>query len=132
MSLSAVLPVLLFTNLRHVPFMAGIAVTTILMICMSGRFVPAMAMITSSVKARYRGGFMSANSSVQQFSMGLATYASGAIMVKTPQGELRHFPVIGVLSIACTLIGISLSRFLRPAVQEDQLRPAAPVMVEHG
>jgi len=117
MSASAVIPVLIFTNLHHVPFMEGIAVTTILMICMSGRFVPAMAMVTASVKARYRGGFMSANSSVQQFSMGLATYAIGAIMVKTPHGELRHFPVIGLLSILCTLAGISLSRFLRPAVE---------------
>jgi predicted MFS family arabinose efflux permease len=131
MSASAILPVLLFTNLGRVPFWAGIAATTILMICMSGRFVPAMAMITASVKARYRGGFMSANSSVQQFSMGLATYASGVIMVKTPQGELKHFPVIGLLSILCTLAGISLSRYLRPAV-EDKLVPAAPVMVEHG
>ena len=51
-----------------------------------------LAMVTASVKARYRGGFMSANSSVQQFSMGLATYLSGQIMGQTPRGELTHFP----------------------------------------
>jgi predicted MFS family arabinose efflux permease len=129
MSCCATAPILLFTNLPRVPFLAGIAVTTLLMVCMSGRFVPAMAMVTASVKARYRGGFMSANCSVQQFSLGLATYASGQIMGRTPQGELTHFPVIGSLSIFCTLAGISLSRYLRPAV-EDQPAPAVPVWVE--
>ena len=72
------------------------------------------------VKARYRGGFMSANSCVQQFSMGLATYVSGQIMGQTPQGELTHFPLIGLLSLACTFAGISLSRYLKPAVQEKE------------
>jgi predicted MFS family arabinose efflux permease len=131
MSACAVVPIILFTHLHRVPFVTGIGVTTLLMICMSGRFVPAMAMVTASVKARYRGGFMSANSSVQQFSMGLATYVSGLIMGQTARGELTHFPVIGVISILCTLAGISFSRYLRPAV-EDQPVSAAPIMVEHG
>jgi predicted MFS family arabinose efflux permease len=122
MSSCATVPILLFTNLHHVPFFTGIAVTTLFMVCMSGRSVPAMAMITASVKARYRGGFMSANSSVQQFSMGLATYLSGRIMGQTARGDLTHFPLIGFLSVLCTMGGISLARFLKPAV-EDQPAP---------
>lgn len=131
MSCCAAAPIVLFTNLHRVPCVAGIAVTTLLMVCMSGRFVPAMAMVTASVKARYRGGFMSANSSVQQFSMGLAVYVSGQIMGQTPQGELTHFPVIGLLAILSTLGGIVLSRYLKPAV-EDQPSPAVPIMAERG
>jgi hypothetical protein len=50
-------------------------------------------------------------------------------MGRTTQGELTHFPVIGLLSILCTLACISLSRYLRPAV-EDQPVPAATVWVE--
>jgi predicted MFS family arabinose efflux permease len=129
MSCSATAPILLFTNLHKAPFLAGIAVTTFLMICMSGRAVPAMAMITASVKARHRGGFMSANSSVQQFSMGLATYLSGRIMGQTAAGELTHFPLIGLLSVLCALGGVSLSRHLKPAV-EEQPAPGAPVLME--
>ena len=131
MSCCAAAPIVLFTNLHRVPCVAGIAVTTLLMVGMSGRFVPAMAMVTASVKARYRGGFMSANSSVQQFSMGLAVYVSGQIMGQTPQGELTHFPVIGLLAILSTLGGIVLSRYLKPAV-EDQPSPAVPIMAERG
>lgn len=133
MSCFATIPILVFTNLHRVPFLAGIAVTTIFMVCMSGRAVPAMSMITASVKARYRGGFMSANSSVQQFSMGLATYVSGLIMGQTAQGELTHFPVIGLLSILCTFMGISISRYVKSAVEDQPQAVAnAPVFVEHG
>ncbi len=48
---------------------AAICVSTLLMICMSARMVPSMSIMTGAVVARYRGGFMSINTSVQQFSM---------------------------------------------------------------
>ena len=51
------------------PFRSSVAR---LMICMSGRFVPAMALMTACIEARHRGGFMSVNSSVQQLAAGLA------------------------------------------------------------
>jgi predicted MFS family arabinose efflux permease len=131
MSASATIPILLLTNLHHVAFLTGIAVTTIFMICMSGRSVPAMAMITSTVKARYRGGFMSANSSVQQFATGLATYASGQIMGQTAQGELTHFPVIGLLSVAGAWTCIALARYLKSAVEDPSVpAPSTPVWAE--
>jgi predicted MFS family arabinose efflux permease len=125
MSACATAPILIFTNLHRVPFLTGIGVTTLLMVCMSGRFVPAMAMITSSVQARYRGGFMSANSSVQQFSAGLATYISGQIMGQNARGELTHFPTIGLLSVVGTCAGISLSRYLKPAPENGGGEAAA-------
>src|SRR5882724_2765135 len=72
MSIAAVLPILLVTNLPVVPLVVALAVSTLLMICMSGRFVPAMALMTASIEARHRGGFMSINSSVQQLAAGFA------------------------------------------------------------
>jgi hypothetical protein len=50
-------------------------------------------------------------------------------MGQTPQGELTHFPMIGLLSVFCTCAGISLSRYLRPAV-EDRSVSATAVWVE--
>ena len=73
------------------------------MICMSGRFVPAMAMMTATVESRYRGGFMSVNSSVQQFSCGLAAWMSGA---SSARGQIRKsliIPIAGLVSLACVL-----------------------------
>ena len=74
-SLSTAIPIALVTNLPRVPLVAAVATSTLLMICMSSRMVPAMAMMTGAVEARYRGGFMSINSAVQQFSMGATSLA---------------------------------------------------------
>jgi len=112
MSLLAAIPVIVLTNLPHVPLGVALATSTLLMICMSGRFVPAMAMMTSAVEARYRGGFMSVNSSVQQFSCGLAAWISGAIIGQGPNQEITHYPLAGLVSVVCVLTCIWLARFL--------------------
>lgn len=119
MSLSATIPLIAVTNLPRVHFLIAIAISTLMMICMSGRMVPAMAMMTASIEARYRGGFMSMNSSVQQFAAGLAAYASGKIMGQTPSGELTHFPVIGLIAVVCALACILLARYLKSPEQME-------------
>jgi len=119
MSLSATLPILALTNLPHVPLVLAITISTVLMICMSGRMVPAMAMMTGAVEARYRGGFMSLNSAVQQLSMGLAALGTGLIMGQNEKGEITHFPINGILSLACVYSCIYLARFLKAAPQGE-------------
>ena len=127
MSLAAAVPILAVTNLPRVPLAVALAASTLLMICMSGRFVPAMAMMTAAVESRYRGGFMSVNSSVQQFSCGLAAWASGAIVGQGPNHEITHFPIVGLVSLSCAFSCIWLARFLkRPAPELS----GAPVFVE--
>jgi predicted MFS family arabinose efflux permease len=118
MSISASVPIIVLTNLPRVPLLLALATSTLLMICMSGRFVPAMAMMTATVEARYRGGFMSVNSSVQQFSCGLAAWISGGIIGQDLNQEITHYPVAGVVSLCCVLACIWLARFLRPAPGE--------------
>jgi len=113
MTLSTTVPILTLTNLPRVPLVAAIATSTIFMICISGRFVPAMALMTASIESRYRGGFMSINSSVQQFASGLAAYVSGQIIGQSPSGEMTHFPIIGLLSVSCAFASIYLVRFLK-------------------
>jgi predicted MFS family arabinose efflux permease len=127
MSLSASVPVIALTNLPRVPLIVALATSTLLMICMSGRFVPAMAMMTATVESRYRGGFMSVNSSVQQFSCGLAAWISGWIIGQGPNQEITHYPIAGLVSLACVLACIWLARFLRAAPGELS---AGPVLVE--
>jgi predicted MFS family arabinose efflux permease len=129
MSLAASIPIIALTNLPRVPLAAALAVSTLLMICMSGRFVPAMAMMTATVQSRYRGGFMSVNSSVQQFSCGLAAWMTGGIIGQGPNQEIIHYPVAGVVSLTCVLACIGLARFLRPASAEVA---ATPVFVQEA
>jgi predicted MFS family arabinose efflux permease len=118
MSLCAAVPVIALTNLPRVPLAVALATSTLLMICMSGRFVPAMAMMTATVESRYRGGFMSVNSSVQQFACGLAAWISGGIIGQGANGEITHYPIAGIVSVSCVLTCIWLARFLRPAMEE--------------
>jgi DHA1 family inner membrane transport protein len=118
-SSSTAIPILALTNLPRVPLFTAIATSTVFMICMSGRMVPAMALMTASVEARYRGGFMSINSSVQQFAAGLAAYASGQIMGQSASGEITHFSIVGLVSVACALICIYLARFLKTSAGKE-------------
>jgi predicted MFS family arabinose efflux permease len=118
MSLSATIPITALTHLSRVPLLVALATSTLLMICISGRFVPAMAMMTAAVEARYRGGFMSINSSVQQFSCGLAAWLTGNIIGQGPNGQITGYPVAGVVSVTLVITCIWLARFLRPAPTE--------------
>ena len=112
-SLAAIIPIFLLTNLPRVSLLIAVSVSTLLMVCMSGRMVPAMALMTGSIEPQYRGGFMSVNSSVQQFSSGVAAYFSGQVLTQKASGELAHFPLLGGVSICFALICIYLARFLK-------------------
>ncbi len=125
MSLFALVPVLALTNLPRSPLVVALTVSTVLMICMSGRFVPAMAMMTATVESRFRGGFMSVNSSVQQFSCGVAAWASGMMIDQVKDtNEILHYPTAGLVSAGCVLACIWLARFLKPAQGEVESPPA--------
>jgi predicted MFS family arabinose efflux permease len=127
MSLAATIPILLLTNLPRVSLLVAVSTSTLLMVCMSGRMVPAMALMTASIEPQYRGGFMSINSSVQQFACGVAAYVSGQILTQRPNGELMHFPLLGVASIICALACIYLARFLRMPVSAEGPVQGLPV-----
>jgi predicted MFS family arabinose efflux permease len=125
-SLAATVPILILTNLPRVSLVAAVAVSTLLMVFMSGRMVPAMALMTGSIEPQYRGGFMSVNSSVQQFSCGVAAFFSGQVLTQTSTGELAHFPLLGVLSLCCALLCIYLARFLKMPAQSAGSVQALP------
>jgi predicted MFS family arabinose efflux permease len=128
-SLSTAVPILLITHLGRVPLALAIAISTLLWICMSARMVPAMALMTGAVEARYRGGFMSINSSVQQFSMGLTSLFSGMIIGQGPNGEMTHFAINGVIAIVCAYSCIYLAHFLKPPPATEK-EPSEPLVME--
>lgn len=109
----SLVPILLVTHLAKVPLVVAIGATTLFMIFVSGRFVPAMALIISSVEPRLRGSFMSFNSSVQQIAAGFASLMAGSIMGKSAAGEMTRFGTVGVIAAVSTLICIFLSAKLR-------------------
>jgi len=123
LSVLACAVVLVLTNLPPASIAVAMAVTAFFMISMSGRFSPAMAMITNAVEGRYRGGFMSVNSAVQQAASGLANLTAGLLVTQSATGRLSGYPRVGVLSVAC----FGLTYFLA-----FRLRAAAPHAARPG
>ncbi|MHB8471375.1 MAG: MFS transporter [Gammaproteobacteria bacterium] len=105
----SIAPILIVTHIRHVALGSAIAIMILFMVLVSGRLVPAIALITSSVEPRLRGSFMNFNSSIQQLSAGLAAAGAGAMIGKTPTGALAHYDQVGLLAALCTLICIGLA-----------------------
>ncbi len=89
-----------------------------LMVTMTGRFVPAIAMITGNVEARHRGGFMSLNSCVQQTFSGLGTSFGGYLIIDQAHQPLQNYGLIGWIAAAIAIACVGLAARLR--------RPAAP------
>jgi len=109
-ALLSVVPIFLITNMPHVHFALALFVSAFFFIFAGGRIIPAQAIITSVVKPQQRGGFMNINSSMQQFSTGLASIAAGFIIQKKISGELINYNVVGYIGIALTLFCILLAR----------------------
>ena len=69
----ALLPLFVVTHIGASPLWLWLVCTTSFFVLVSGRMIPAMAVITSAAQPKLRGTFMSLNASVQSFAMGLAT-----------------------------------------------------------
>jgi predicted MFS family arabinose efflux permease len=106
-------PVLLITNMGHIPVYAALVVTTFFMIFIGGRMVPATTMVTSTVLPKNRGSFMSINSSVQQLSSSIASFASGMVIVKNAGGSLSHYNWIGFFAVAASFLSLYVAQKLK-------------------
>ena len=85
------------------------------MIPMSGRFAPAMTMITNAVESRYRGGFMSVNAALQQATSGLANVLAGFFVTLNVTGHLDGYPVLGYVSVSFFFLAVLCAVGLRNA-----------------
>ena len=110
----SIAPLLITTNLRPVPVWVAISASVIFMVFVSGRFVPAMALVISSVEPRLRGGFMSINSAIQQLGMGAASLLAGTIIGHGAGGTLTRYWLAGLIAVGATLLAIALAWRVKP------------------
>ncbi len=127
-SLAASLVVLSLTHLPRASVGVAMAMTALFMVTMSGRFTPAMAMITNAIGNRYRGGFMSVNSAVQQAASGLANLTAGLIVSTQSDGRIVGYPIIGVVAVGCFGLTFFLAARLRAAAPHAS-KPGHPIAV---
>ena len=105
--------ILVITRLGPGPIYLTYFFTTLLFICMTGRFTPIMALITNSVEAKYRGGFMSINSSVQNTFGGIANVVGGLLVTMGADGRLHGFATAGWVSTGAFVVTIMVAAWLR-------------------
>jgi predicted MFS family arabinose efflux permease len=107
-------PVFAITNMPQIHIAYALVVAAIFFILVSGRMIPMQAMITASVNPKYRGSFMSINSSLQQLMAGLGALLAGMIIVKDDAtGYLLNYAYVGYFSIFMGFMAIIIARGLR-------------------
>lgn len=115
----------LLTTLPPVPLAAALGVTTLFFVTVSGRAVPALALVTSAVPTERRGGFMSLSSAVQQLTAGTAALVTGQLVQSHADGHLTGYPLAGGLAVVATGLALWVVRYVRPVADE----PAQPVAI---
>lgn len=126
MVLFAIGATLLLTHLPRVSTTTAIATTTLFMVCMSGRFVPAMALLTTAVSQRFRGGFMGVSSAMQHLASGLGSFFSGLLLKQTATGGLKGYGTVGWIAAGVALLSLALCFTL--AKPEEELASGIEVM----
>lgn len=114
MAILSFAPILTLTNLTAAPLWAVLIVTTLFMSLVSGRFVPAMSLITSAADPKQRGSFMSLNNSLRHLASGSASLVGGYIIAKNPAtGALDGYHISGFIAVAATVVCIFLAKKIR-------------------
>jgi DHA1 family inner membrane transport protein len=108
---------LAITYLPQVPVIVAVIIFGALMVSNVGRMIAAMALITSSIAPQRRGGFLSANSSVQHVASGIAASLGGFIISESADGKIEHFGTVGWVAAAGTFVSIWLASRIKPVNQ---------------
>lgn len=116
-ALAAMLPLGVVTHIGAAPLWAWLICTTAFFVLVSGRMIPAMAIISSAAQPRLRGTFMSLNGTVQSLAMGLATTLAGFIITLDSTGKISGYSLVGYVAIGANLLAIS---FVSRIVLHDQ------------
>jgi DHA1 family inner membrane transport protein len=112
--LLSIIPLVLITNMPRIAIPFVLMVTTFFFITSGGRMIPAMAMITSTVRPANRASFMSINSSVQQLAAGIAAFIGGAVITTSSTGELVNYQYVGYFAVFTSILCIFVAKKLRP------------------
>jgi MFS transporter, DHA1 family, inner membrane transport protein len=123
MSGGAVVATLVIMRLGPSSVVFASLIMAFFMVTMSGRYAPAMTMITNAVEARYRGGFMSIISALQLAANATANILAGLFVTRDPTGHLLGLPMLSY---------IATGLFVLTVLFAFELRAAAPHVASHS
>lgn len=105
-ALLAMVPILVLTHCGPVPLWGWLLISTSFFVLISGRMIPAMAIIASSAQPARRGTFLSLNGTVQSLAMGLATSLAGFLTTLDGTGRIVGYDGVGYVAVLANLAAI--------------------------
>ena len=115
LALMSFIPILITTHLVPIPWWLVLVNSTVFFVLVSGRMIPAMALVSAAPLPQVRGTFMSLVSSVQMLASGIASLTSGMIISRAANGQIEHFNFVGYLAVSCGLLTLWLARRIETA-----------------
>jgi len=112
-AIAVVFPMLATTLMPRASVLMVLCVSTLFFMCMSGRMIPGMAIITSAANPALRGTFMTLNAAVQSAAMGLAALIGGSLISRDAQGLLQNYWMAAVVGGSASLLAIFAAMRLR-------------------
>jgi predicted MFS family arabinose efflux permease len=100
----------LYTRLGPSSLATLVVVNVVMFAGIFSRMVPWQVIVTGIPGPEQRGAFTAINAALQQLAGGVAALVSGHIVVIAADGKLEHFPWVGNVLIATTLIVCVLIR----------------------
>jgi predicted MFS family arabinose efflux permease len=105
-ALLALLPTLAITHAGVLPLWGWLIISASFFVLISGRMIPAMAIIASAADPKLRGTFLSLNGTVQSLAMGLATTLAGYLTSLDANGRIVGYAQVGYVAVAANLLAI--------------------------
>ena len=121
--------ILVYTNLGITPLWIVIALNIALMTAVLSRMISSSALMTAIPETQERGAFMSVNSSLQQFSGGIASVIAGLIVVQTSNGTLKHYNTLGYIVVISMILTIIMMHSMNKYVLQKTQSPTVPELV---
>jgi predicted MFS family arabinose efflux permease len=104
LAIISLVPILVTTNLIPVPLWVVLVNQTAFFVLISGRMIPAMAIVSQMVEPKIRGTFMSLIGSVQMLASGIASVVAGLVVTIAADGRMEHYNLVGYGAAICGLL----------------------------
>ena len=110
----ACVPIFALTNMPRIHIGVVLVFSALFFIFSGGRMIPAQTMISGLVEPKFRGTFMSLQSSINQLGTATASVIGGMMITQNPQTkEILGFVLLGYLSVFMTIAAIFLARSVK-------------------
>ena len=98
---------IVYTNLSVIPFFVVVILNILMMMSVTSRMIPSMALVSAVPDSKDRGAFMSINSSLQQIAGGVAAAVAGMIVTQpTKTSPLEHYNIVGYVVVVISMLSI--------------------------